>query len=76
MQQLPNGLKSSIRRISPKINFPVDFSINYRCIDDELYGSNQICSLIISVLPCVFVIKSLFLYFYWFLLSSYHAPQG
>ena len=51
MQQLPNGLKSSIRRISPKINFPVDFFANYRCIDDELYGSNQICSLIISVLP-------------------------
>ena len=36
MQQLLYGLKRSIRRISPKINFPVDFFANYRCIDDEL----------------------------------------
>ena len=28
MQQLPNGLKCSIRRISPKINIPVDFLKN------------------------------------------------
>ena len=27
MQQNPNGLKSSIRRISPKINIPVDFFV-------------------------------------------------
>ena len=44
MQQLPNGLKCSIRRISPKINVHVDFLEKHRCIDDELYGSNQICS--------------------------------
>ena len=28
MQQLPNGLNCSIRRISPKINIPVDFLKN------------------------------------------------
>ena len=32
MQQLPNGLKSSIRRISPKINIPVDFLVIHRCM--------------------------------------------
>ena len=32
MQQLPNGLKSSIHRISPKINVHVDFLIIHRCM--------------------------------------------
>ena len=32
MQQLANGLKSSIRRISPKINVHVDFLVMHRCM--------------------------------------------
>jgi len=32
MQQLPNGLKCFIRRISPKINIHVDFLAIHRCM--------------------------------------------